>query len=130
MEKEFVPYELALKMKQLGFDEPCLAFYGDENDFSMDSSRKNNPFRKTECVAPLFQQAFRWFRENHNLRGFIGFRPNIKQFDCHIYDMSLSGKEYVKQRTMEEFNKDPKVGTYEEAELACLEKLIEIVKKK
>jgi hypothetical protein len=28
---------------------------------------------------------------------------------------------------MEEFNKDPKVGTYEEAELACLKKLIEIV---
>jgi hypothetical protein len=31
---------------------------------------------------------------------------------------------------MEEFNKDPKVGTYEEAELACLKKLIEIVKNK
>jgi hypothetical protein len=31
---------------------------------------------------------------------------------------------------MEEFNKDPKVGTYEEAESACLEKLIEIVKEK
>lgn len=28
---------------------------------------------------------------------------------------------------MEEFNKDPKVGTYEEAELECLKKLIEIV---
>ena len=72
--------------------------------------------------------AFRWFREKYNLRGFIGFRPNTKQFDCHIYDMSLSGLEYAKQRTMEEFNKDPKVGTYEEAELACLMNLIEITK--
>jgi hypothetical protein len=44
--------------------------------------------------------------------------------------MSLSGKEYTEQRTMEEFNKDPKIGTYEEAELACLEKLIEIVENK
>jgi hypothetical protein len=44
--------------------------------------------------------------------------------------MSLSGKEYVQQRTMEEFNKDPKVGIYEEAELECLKKLIEIVKNK
>lgn len=74
--------------------------------------------------------AFRWFREKYNLRGFIGFRPNTKQFDCHIYDMSLSGLEYAKQRTMEEFNKDPKVGTYEEAELTCLMKLIEITKNK
>ena len=78
--------------------------------------------------APLKQQVFRWFRENHNLRGFIGFRPNVKKFDYHIYDMSLSGIEYVKQRTMEEYNKDPLVGTYEEAESACIDKLIEIVK--
>jgi hypothetical protein len=42
--------------------------------------------------------------------------------------MSLSGLEYTKQRTMEEFNKDHKVGTYEEAEFECLKKLIEIVK--
>ena len=74
--------------------------------------------------------AFRWFREKYNLRGFIGFRPNVKKFDHHVYDMSLSGMEYVKQRTMEEYNKDPLVGTYEEAELECLKKLIEIVKTK
>jgi hypothetical protein len=83
-----------------------------------------NDIHRTVCNAMVF----RWFREKHNLRGFIGFRPNVKQFDYHICDMSLSGKEYVKQRTMEEFNKDPKVGTYEEAELECLKKLIEIVK--
>ena len=122
MEKEFVPYEQALILKELGFDEPCLKSYGidgllNQNDHSLYLS------------SPLYQQAFRWFREKYNLRGFIGFRLNVKQFDCHIYDMSLSGKEYVKQRTMEEFNKDPKVGTYDEAELECLKKLIEIVKK-
>ena len=27
MEKEFVPYELALRMKQLGFEEPCVAHW-------------------------------------------------------------------------------------------------------
>lgn len=74
--------------------------------------------------------AFRWFREKYNLRGFIGFRPNTKQFDCHIYDMSLSGLEYAKQRTMEEFNKDSKFETYEEAELGCLTNLIDITKNK
>ena len=120
MNKEFVKYEQALALKELGFDEPCIGYYDEGGNLY------------TEMVevlkAPLYQQAFRWFREEYNLRGFIGFRPNTKQFDCHIYDMSLSGKEYVKQRTMEEYNKDPKVGTYEEAELECLKKLIEIVK--
>jgi hypothetical protein len=129
MEKEFIPYEQALALKELGFDERCFAYYGEINGGEiMLFLKKNFDNQALYILAPLYQQAFRWFREKYNLRGFIGFRPNVKQFDCHIYDMSLSGKEYVKQRTMEEFNKDPKIGTYEEAELECLKKLIEIVK--
>jgi len=134
MEKEFIEYEQALALKELGFNEPCLQAY-DKNGMLYYGHKTDKLFTvlnsnlSTQCSAPLYQQAFRWFREKYNLRGFIGFRPNVKQFDCHVYDMSLSGKEYVKQRTMEEFNKDPKVGTYEEAELECLKKLIEIVKK-
>ena len=27
MEKEFVPYELAVKLKELGFDEECFGYY-------------------------------------------------------------------------------------------------------
>jgi hypothetical protein len=116
MEKEFVPYELALRMKQLGFDEPCLAFYGDENDFSMDSSRKNNPFRKTECVAPLFQQAFRWFREKGDLH--YQLIPFFSDKESHAVDYYLAIAQH----------RPPiQVKTFEEAQLACLTKLIEIV---
>ena len=133
MEKEFVPYDLALELKDLGFGEECFAWYNMSQDnlcfFGNDCCADMYAGEKSRPEAPLWQQAFRFFREKYNLRGFIGFRPNVKKFDYHIYDMSLSGKEYVEQRTMEEFNKDPKVGTYEEAELECLKKLIEIVKK-
>ena len=133
MNKEFCTYNQALALKELGFDEPCIGWYNPQVNYKKVTTDKYWAFYLTGewenfKPAPLKQQAFRWFREKHNLRGFIGFRPNTKQFDYHIYDMSLSGKEYVKQRTMEEFNKDPKVGTYEEAELACLDKLIEIIK--
>ena len=135
MDKEFISYEQALALKELGFDEPCIGWYNPQVNYKEVTTDKYWAFYLTGewenfKPAPLKQQVFRWFREKHNLRGFIGFRPNTKQFDYHIYDMSLSGKEYVKQRTMEEFNKDPKVGTYEEAELVCLTKLIEIVKNK
>ena len=135
MNKEFIPYEQALQLKELGFDKLCLGYYYHNNHFitcnpsvydSKDFTLSLSIPPENSCNAPLYQQAFRWFMEKYNLRGFIGFRPNVKQFDCHVYDMSLSGKEYVQQRTMGEFNKDPKVGTYEEAELACLNKLIEI----
>ena len=133
MEKEFIPYTEALALKELGFNEPCIAWYYGKDLWMVDQKEsepinyRQNPIRGGNGIlAPTFSQAFRWFREKYNLRGFIGFRPNVKQFDYHIYDMSLSGMEYVKQRTMEEYNKDPKVGTYEEAELGCLEELIEI----
>jgi hypothetical protein len=134
MKNEFIPFQQALELKELGFNEPCLAYYNVNNELTFTSivSQNTNSFWLANpnniTSTPLYQQAFRWFRDEYGLRGFIGFRPNVKQFDFHIYDMYLSGKEYVKQRTMEEFNKDPKVGTYEEAELACLIKLIEITK--
>lgn len=131
MDKEFVPYEQALSLKEFGFNEPCFGYYIElrnpqEGILTIDKCENNN----YGLLAPTFSQAFRWFRDKYNLRGFIGFRPNVKKFDFHIYDMSLSGMEYVKQRTMKEYNKDSLVGTYDEAELASLKKLIEIVKEK
>jgi hypothetical protein len=40
MIKEFVTYEQALALKELGFDEPCLAFYNgkflDSTDYNFD----------------------------------------------------------------------------------------------
>jgi hypothetical protein len=128
MNKDFTLYPEAFELKELGFDEPCFGVFSFEKfNFGVFSSLSST---ENTILVPTYSQAFRWFREKYNLRGFIGFRPNVKMFDYHIYDMSLSGLEYTKQRTMEEFNKDPKVGTYEEAELACLKKLIEIVKEK
>jgi len=60
MTKEFVPYDRSLKLKQLGFDEPCLKSYGDDgllnqNDHSLYLS------------APLYQQAFRWLYQKLNV---------------------------------------------------------------
>ncbi len=133
MKNEFIPFQQALELKELGFDEPCFGkIYADGGSEQLSYPYKNSDQigKVTSCSAPLYQQVFRWFREKYNLRGFIGFRPNVKQFDFHVYDMSLSGKEYVKQRTHEEFQKDPKVGTYEEAELECVKELISIVKNK
>lgn len=136
-QKEFIPYEQALQLQELRFDEVPMfgnqaSLYTIKGDHVMYTNYgfMGSGLRDDYIPAPLYQQAFRWFREKYNLRGFIGFRPNVKQFDHHVYDMSLSGIEYAKQRTMEEYNKDPLVGTYEEAELACLKKLIEIVKNK
>ncbi len=111
MEKEFVTYEIALKLKELGFDETCLANYLSTK--KLDISLWRHGF---DIPAPLYQQAFRWFREKYNLVSYVReatkskYRFCIEKFDEKFYNSTIL--------------------TYEEAELECLKKLIEIVKEK
>jgi hypothetical protein len=121
MTKEFVPYELAVKLKELGFNEPCFGFYLEDCTWTPASYSKkgtvypsNSDLLPEWSAAPLYQQAFRWFREKYALC--IVIKP--------IDDKNLElGYNLLKNGLM--------MGsylTYEEAESACLQKLIEIVK--
>jgi hypothetical protein len=127
MEKEFVHYELALRMKQLGYkkegvDEDCFAFY-DEEEYLF-TVREQDDIDEEWLIAPTFSQAFRWFREKYGL------------FSSEVYDRGLdNGKlpiihsysfRILNLNNFEDFYGDT-FDIYEEAELACLEKLIEIV---
>ena len=80
MEKEFIPYEQALALKELGFDEPCmLNHYGDErvhvgrlylpSSFGKgrNSEMHDDSLRDGDVTAILYQQAFRWLRETYNI---------------------------------------------------------------
>ena len=111
MEKDFVPYDRAFRMKALGFDWDCFASYNRENVLSYDHVNNNNLPYFAICSAPTFSQAFRWFREKYNL---------IAEFNWHFpskcYATSIYPNDFYLQTK-----------SYEEAELACLDKLIEIV---
>jgi hypothetical protein len=106
MKNEFIPYEQALALKNLGFDEPCLAAYLTAGRFLDISEYVNHGDYR--ILAPLYQQAFRWFREKHGLRHFIEFD------DGHYNPVVQSSLVYH-------------CDTYEEAELACLNKLIILI---
>jgi hypothetical protein len=127
MKKEFIPYEQALALKELGFDEPCLASYetafGKGIDFEL-GYIINGP--KNYVLAPLYQQAFRWFREKYNING-------------HFWDSSISSsgawrftltKLEINMHRSSFICEKCRFKTPEEAELECLIKLIEIVKSK
>ena len=119
MKKEFVPYEQALELKELGFDEPCL--FGFDNcstpmrcsDLRTNEQKFNgvNYNSSTYTSQPTFSQAFRWFREKYKVHS------SPKRYD--------ETKWWVEWGTWT----SPVFETYEEAELAWLNKLIEIVKK-
>lgn len=64
LEKDFVPYEEALALKELGFDERCFAVYFNPTQ-QLYFDKNINEFNKdVRTLAPTFSQAFRWFREN------------------------------------------------------------------
>ena len=120
---DFVPYELALELKQLGFDEPCFAFYDESLYFPNNENQYgtfcNQKLDASSCSAPTYSQAFRWFREKYGLSGwvnesFVGSSQGVISIKSEI------GLKYHTAVTK-------LFDTYEEAELECLKKLIEIV---
>jgi hypothetical protein len=141
MEKEFVPYEQALALKELGFDEICFLevlctghLYFCNGDYAMYETKKgkyknikykyDTPKEHVRIKVPTFSQAFRWFREKY------GYFTSPTESDDDIskkYDWLIS-KNLGESKMFIQF-----IGyrdSYEEAELECLKKLIEIVKEK
>ena len=124
LEKYFIPYDRALKLKELGFDEECLATI-DQTEYVHIKGTKKSPrgsmmYDTIDC--PLFCQVFDWFREKYNII------PNIHS----IYtDTTLSEVQFWFWFANYEDDSDEEVfyGNFEEAQLACLDKLIEICEK-
>jgi hypothetical protein len=124
MNKEFVPYEESLELKELGFDEECLKYW---NDFGKTSTYMRfqllndiDDWCQDYIKAPLYSQAFRWFREKYNLYQFVHYHSRPEYTFAVYNDIEMNWTLHEKVS----FN------TYEEAELACLKKLIEIIKNK
>ncbi len=123
MEKEFVPYELALELKELGFDEECFAFYNTTQMLIVSEFLWKNSFSKdSSIVAPLLQQAFRWFREKYPNIEFI--LPMKKKKDLGVF--WGGGIKSEEMNFPKSYSSNFK--TYEQAELECLKQLIKMAK--
>jgi len=126
MKTEFIPYELALELKELGFDEPCFTSYlnrklqtSQSEMFWFQHNYRSHPAQEF-ISAPLYQQAFRWFIEKYQI--VFCYKPCLKKDLTYIFFI------YVETTGEKVFVLESKYN--EEAELACLNKLIEIVKNK
>jgi hypothetical protein len=127
MDKDFTLYEEAFELKQLGFDEPCNTCYDKlEMVASYGASvfdYKNYNTSGYMVSRPTFSQAFRWFRENYNI-------------DISINTVYSKYNENTSKKyggVIDNESVFTNVGfhdTYEEAEFACLKKLIKILKNK
>lgn len=128
MEKEFVPYELALTLKQLNypqnFDYDGTWYFatlsnGETKSFCWTSDEDTPPYMFNPIIQPTYSQAFRWFREKYELFCYVELVGH------RLFDYVIIG-DFVEEIDYE----DGPFNTHEEAELECLKKIIEIVKTK
>ena len=119
MEKYFVTYNQALALKELGYvdyswfgSEYSLYKHNGKHTFYMNSIGDN-----TYISAPLKSQVFEWFREKYNL-----------VFNFISYNIVKPAEYYWSITWDDEAKASGIVKTYEQAESACIDKLIELVK--
>jgi len=135
MNKEFCTYEQALTLKELGFHEPCFGYWKMSTWLIEEKTRTDGYTHADQiCSAPLYQQAFRWFREKYQLFQEIQIDQTSNPKFCFKIikfvgnPINLSEKEWYWEevKVVDWFL----YRTYEETEQACLDKLIEIIKNK
>ena len=131
MESLFCPYELALELKELGFDEISLFCYATAYEGNPLShcphlllNSQLEGFENEPISAPLRQQALRWFREKYKLHSCIVLPINKIDYAYEIKNIS----ENIRQDFLSEMQSGIIYSSYEKAELACIRKLIEIAK--
>lgn len=125
MEKEFVPKNESLELKELGFSEKCIAKYQKLSEGAnyqlqylqvpQDSNKLN-----TAISSPTFSQAFRFFREKYKIHTVVNLTI-IDSWYFELYDLNDKRNAEIKTN-QDEFE------TYKEAELECLKQLIKICK--
>ena len=153
--KQFLQQKEARSLLNLGFDEPCIACYNYNNkkkllfleepqtnselheyvedllkkELEVDNGHQIENFCQIESMfaftTPTFAQAFDWFREKYGL--FVA--PNAISYENGPYLWFFEVNSTILSFGIDLGETDD-FETYEEAELACLRKLISIVKKK
>lgn len=108
MNQEFLPYNEALSLKELGFNEKCAAHYLDEDDLELKwEIYRNLSIDTYNCLqAPTYRQAFKFFRDKY------GFTYSIGKTNICVYHIGNSTQMIQDCKT------------YEEAELKCIQSFI------
>jgi hypothetical protein len=118
MKEQFLNYEQAIALKELGFDTSYFFASYLDNVNLIPREEEDGWDLKNGIKAPLKQQAFKFFREKYGLISKINWISALPKHNTFAGLIENTEKE-VKLKECE---------TYEEAEEACINKLIEIAK--
>ena len=121
MKEQFIPYLQALGLKELGYSEDSLMTYY----YDRDKLYIGCPQDLKDIPAPLWQQAFDWFREKHNILGNVYANASGYLFEWH----DAEGGTHRGDSDFDGPNDGGVWDTYQEAREALLIRLISIIKK-
>jgi hypothetical protein len=74
MPKNYIPYDLALKLKEKGYNKPSNAYY---NIYNKEIFTQTPTIHNEAIWAPTFGEVINWFKEYHN----INVEPNYESID-------------------------------------------------
>lgn len=119
MEKYFLPYRLALKLRELGFEQDCLAwFYSDNSGMGKLHLEPSKFGTKYHLNAPLYQQVFEWFNSTYKLSSHADLKSKDHIGDNYYFEIKNVASGSFEKVTVDNFK------TIDEANIACVEKLI------
>jgi hypothetical protein len=71
MPKNYIPYDLALKLKERGYNKPSNAYY---NIYNKEIFIQSPTIHNEAIWAPTFGEVIDWFKEYYD----IDVEPNVK----------------------------------------------------
>ncbi len=116
-----VSYEQAIKLKELGYDEQCRAFYWTADGQLKETDQKvhaNNPNCTTMVAAPHVWDVMRWLREKQKLHIQVRVNGIRSMFWFEIWELKSNG--YVSVH-------NPLHDTFESALSAGIDKALELL---
>lgn len=130
MKEQFVTYEIALALKELGFDKQCLAYFRQDGTlkFILNPSMCTNTQLKgvNLLAAPLWQQAIDWFREEKDIH--VNITPSFN-FELDIIDgYNISDIYNSKTETLYMATNEDDYDSYYKAREQAILKAIELCK--
>ncbi len=82
MKEQFAQFEIAKKLKELGFDEPCFTFYWNDGVIYKNVESPSNHNKHDDISAPLWQQVFEFFRVKYKI--WINIEPVSDDGKCSV----------------------------------------------
>ena len=132
MKEEFATYEIALKLKELGFNEECLGYYHVNEGYTKGYAfcySENTRTSDCSVLAPLWQQVIDWFREKYKL---LIDSPKLDEWNAGKWSVKLESLD--KKIILEEHVGQPYwriyrgFDSYEKAREQAILKAIELCK--